>query len=186
LQDEVLIIGGGVAGCAASIELARKGRSVTLIEREPTPRHKVCGEFLSGDSLEDLHALGIAVTSLGAVPIDYVRLAAARRARRPLCHFQQSRSRAMRSIQRLSRRPSGVRVEHRRSVQSLSRTSANIWQAKLDDRATYEAPTVFLATGKHYLRGHNRPMDSHQASLAQRCGERCSEGGVTGGAAPVG
>ena len=80
MQDEVLILGGGVAGCAASIALARKGRSVTLIEREPTPRHKVCGEFLSGEALEDLHLLGIDVTSLGAVPIDYVRLAAARRA----------------------------------------------------------------------------------------------------------
>jgi hypothetical protein len=55
LQDEVLILGGGVAGCAASIALARKGRRVTLIEREPTPRHKVCGEFLSGEALEDLH-----------------------------------------------------------------------------------------------------------------------------------
>ncbi len=81
MQDEVLILGGGVAGCAASIALARKGRSVTLIEREPTPRHKVCGEFLSGEALEDLHALGIDVASLGAVPIDYVRLAA-RQARR--------------------------------------------------------------------------------------------------------
>ena len=60
----VLILGGGVAGCAASIALARKGRSVTLIEREPTPRHKVCGEFLSGEALEDLHALGIAGTAL--------------------------------------------------------------------------------------------------------------------------
>lgn len=79
MQDEVLIIGGGVAGCAASIALARRGRSVTLIEREPTPRHKVCGEFLSGEALEELVALGIDVTSLHAVPIDYVRLAACRR-----------------------------------------------------------------------------------------------------------
>jgi 2-polyprenyl-6-methoxyphenol hydroxylase-like FAD-dependent oxidoreductase len=64
LQDEVLILGGGVAGCAASIALARRGRGVTLIEREPTLRHKVCGEFLSGEALEDLHALGIDVASL--------------------------------------------------------------------------------------------------------------------------
>src|SRR5579863_2665495 len=78
-QDEVFVIGGGVAGCAASIALSRKGRSVTLIEREPAPRHKVCGEFLSGEALEDLRALGIEVAELGAVPIDYVRLAAARR-----------------------------------------------------------------------------------------------------------
>src|SRR6202453_2224154 len=80
VQNEVLILGGGVPGCAASIALARKGRRVTLIEREPTPRHKVCGEFLSGEALEDLHALGIDVASLGAVPINHVRLAAAKRA----------------------------------------------------------------------------------------------------------
>src|SRR6202789_1303513 len=80
VQAEVLILGGGVAGCAAAIALARKRRGVTLIEREPTSRHKVCGEFLSGEALEDLHLLDIDVTSLGAVPIDYVRLAAARRA----------------------------------------------------------------------------------------------------------
>jgi flavin-dependent dehydrogenase len=80
VHDEVLILGGGVAGCAAAIALARKGRSVTLIEREPAPRHKVCGEFLSGEALDDLQALGIDVASLGAVPIGFVRLAAASRA----------------------------------------------------------------------------------------------------------
>jgi menaquinone-9 beta-reductase len=70
LQDEVLVLGGGAAGCAASIALVRKGRVVTLIERELRPHHKVCGEFLSGEALEDLHGLGIDVASLGAVPID--------------------------------------------------------------------------------------------------------------------
>ena len=80
MQDEVLVLGAGVAGCAVSIALARKGRNVRLIERERTPRHKVCGEFLSGEALEDLHALGIDVASLGAAPITHVRLAATGRA----------------------------------------------------------------------------------------------------------
>ncbi|MFZ0745031.1 MAG: FAD-dependent oxidoreductase [Terracidiphilus sp.] len=164
MQDEVLIIGGGVAGCAASIALARKGRSVTLIEREPTPRHKVCGEFLSGEALEDLHALGIDVTSLGAVPIDYVRLAAARRAATaPLPFPAKSLTRKALDTALIAEAiAAGVRVERGRGVQLLSRTAANIWQAKLDDGATYEAPTAFLATGKHDLRGHRRPKDSHQ------------------------
>jgi flavin-dependent dehydrogenase len=47
-------------------------------------------------------------------------------------------------------------------VQSLSRTTANVWQATLDDGTTREAPTAFLATGKHDLRGHGRPKDPHQ------------------------
>jgi menaquinone-9 beta-reductase len=164
LQDEVLILGGGVAGCAASIALARKGRDVTLIEREPTPRHKVCGEFLSGEALEDLHALGIDVASLGAVPINYVRLAAARRAAEAPLPFPAASltRRALDTALLAEAIESGVRVERGRSVQALARTSANLWQATLDDGTTYEAPTAFLATGKHDLRGHSRPKDPHQ------------------------
>jgi flavin-dependent dehydrogenase len=163
LQNEVLIIGGGVAGCAASIGLARKGRSVTLIEREPAPRHKVCGEFLSGEALEDLHALGINVASLGAVPINYVRLAASRRAAQaPLPFLAASLTRKTLDTALIAAAiDSGVRLKRGRSVQSLSRSTATLWQATLDDGTTFEAPTVFLASGKHDLRGHSRPKDPH-------------------------
>ena len=164
MQDEVLILGGGVAGCAVSIALSRKGRSITLIEREPTPRHKVCGEFLSGEALEDLHALGIDVASLGAVPINYVRLAAARRAAEaPLPFPAASLTRKALDTALIAEAvAAGVRVERGRSVQSLSRTTANVWQATLDDGTTHEAPTAFLATGKLDLRGHSRPKDPQQ------------------------
>jgi flavin-dependent dehydrogenase len=152
-----------VAGCAASIALARKGRTVTLIEREPTPRHKVCGEFLSGEALEDLHALGIDIASLGAVPINYVRLAASRRAAEaPLPFPAASLTRKTIDTALIAAAfEAGVRVERGRSVRSLNRTGANLWQATLEDGATYEAPTAFLATGKHDLRGHGRPKDPH-------------------------
>jgi flavin-dependent dehydrogenase len=164
LEDEVLILGGGVAGCAASIALARKGRSVTLIEREPAPRHKVCGEFLSGEALEDLHALGIDVASLGAVPIDYVRLAAARRAAEaPLPFPAASLTRKALDTALIAEAiAAGVRVERSHSVQSLRRTTSSTWQVTLDDGTTCEAPTVFLATGKHDLRGHARPKDPYR------------------------
>ncbi len=164
MRGEVLIVGGGVAGCAASIALAREGRSVTLIEREPTPRHKVCGEFLSGEALEDLYALGIDVTSLGAVPIDYVRLAAARRAAEaPLPFPAASLTRKALDTALIAEAiAAGVRIERGRSVQALSRTATNVWQATLDNGAIREAPTVFLATGKHDLRGHTRPKDPQQ------------------------
>jgi flavin-dependent dehydrogenase len=164
LQEEVLILGGGVAGCAASIALARKGRSVTLIERLPAPRHKVCGEFLSGEALADLHALGIDVASLGAVPIHHVRLAASRRAAQaPLPFPAASLTRKALDTALLAEAvAAGVRIERGRSVQSLNRTAANVWQATLDHGATHEAPTVILATGKHDLRGHARPSDPQQ------------------------
>jgi flavin-dependent dehydrogenase len=161
LQDEVVIIGGGVAGCAASIALSRKGHKVTLIEREPTPRHKVCGEFLSGEALEDLRALGIDVATLGAVPIDYVRLAAAgRAAEAPLPFPAASLTRKTLDTALIAEAiAAGVRVERGRSVQELKRSASGMWQATLDDGTVREAATVFLATGKHDLRGHARPKD---------------------------
>ena len=164
MQDEVLIVGGGIAGCAASIALARRGRSVTLIERDSKPRHKVCGEFLSGEALEDLHLLGIDVTSLGAVPINYVRLAAARRAATaPLPFPAKSLTRKALDTSLISEASAaGVRVVCGRSVRSLVRTDNRLWRAALDDHTVYEAPTAFLATGKHDLRGHDRPKDPHQ------------------------
>lgn len=164
MQAEILILGGGVAGCAASIALARKGRSVTLIEREVTPRHKVCGEFLSGEALQDLHALGIDVASLGAVPINRVRLAAARRAAEaPLPFPAASLTRKALDTALIAQAiATGVRIERGRSVQSLGRTGDNLWQATLDDGTIFETPTAFLATGKHDLRGHSRPKDQHE------------------------
>jgi flavin-dependent dehydrogenase len=161
MKDEVLVIGGGVAGCAASIALARKGREVTLIEREPTPRHKVCGEFISGEALEDLHSLGIDVSSLGAVPIQYVRLAAARRAAEaPLPFHAASLTRKALDTALIAEAiAAGVRIERGRGVQALGRTANGTWQATLNNGATFEAPTVFLATGKHDLRGYPRPED---------------------------
>jgi flavin-dependent dehydrogenase len=153
-----------VAGCAASIALARKGKNVTLIERETRPRHKVCGEFLSGEALEDLHALGIDIASLGAVPLHAVRLAAAKRAAEaPLPFPAASLTRKALDTALLAEAvAAGVRVECGRSVQSLNRMASGAWQATLDDGSSREAPTVLLATGKHDLRGHGRPKDPHQ------------------------
>jgi len=165
LQDQVIILGGGVAGCAAAIALARKGRSVTLIEREPTPRHKVCGEFLSGEALEYLASLGIDVASLGAVPLNYVRLAAARRpaAQAPLPFPAASLTRKALDTALLAEAvASGVRVERGCGVQSLTRPTPDLWRATLENGATFEAPIAFLATGKHDLRGHSRPRDPQQ------------------------
>ncbi|SDF75386.1 NAD(P)/FAD-dependent oxidoreductase [Terriglobus roseus] len=163
-RNDVLIIGGGVAGSAAAIALARQGRGVTLMERDSEPRHKVCGEFLSGEALEDLDALDIDVASLGAVPINYVRLAAARNAAQaPLPFPAASLTRkALDTALLAAAVKAGVRVETGRAVQSLLRTDANCWRATLEGGATHEASTAFLATGKHDLRGHGRPKNPQQ------------------------
>ncbi len=47
---DVALIGGGLAGLNLSVQLARKGHSVVLCEKETYPFHKVCGEYISMES----------------------------------------------------------------------------------------------------------------------------------------
>jgi flavin-dependent dehydrogenase len=54
---DLAIIGGGPAGCAAAITAARHGTRVLLLEKGRFPRHKVCGEFVSAESLGLLASL---------------------------------------------------------------------------------------------------------------------------------
>lgn len=56
-QWDVVVIGGGPAGCAATTAVARDGARVALLERGRYPRHKVCGEFVSAESLGLLEQL---------------------------------------------------------------------------------------------------------------------------------
>lgn len=48
---ELIVIGGGPAGTSAAITAARNHARVLLLERGRFPRHKVCGEFISSESL---------------------------------------------------------------------------------------------------------------------------------------
>jgi menaquinone-9 beta-reductase len=49
---DLIVIGGGPAGTSAAITAARQRWRVLLLERSRFPRHKVCGEFVSAESLE--------------------------------------------------------------------------------------------------------------------------------------
>jgi menaquinone-9 beta-reductase len=54
---DLIVVGGGPAGSAAAITAARAGARVLLLERGRFPRHKVCGEFVSAESLSLLSSL---------------------------------------------------------------------------------------------------------------------------------
>lgn len=56
---DAIVVGAGPAGSATAIQLARAGWSVALIERQPFPRRKVCGECIAASNLPLLNRLGI-------------------------------------------------------------------------------------------------------------------------------
>ena len=59
LAADVVVIGGGPAGSAAAIGLARAGGDVTLVDRARFPRDKVCGDGLTAGALRLLEDLGL-------------------------------------------------------------------------------------------------------------------------------
>lgn len=72
MDYDIIIAGGGLAGCAAATLLARRGHHVALVEKGSFPRHKLCGEFLSPEVQDAFQRLGVldAVRDAGAHAID--------------------------------------------------------------------------------------------------------------------
>lgn len=54
---DLIVAGAGPAGSACAITAARAGARVLLLEKDCFPRHKVCGEFVSPESLSLLQGL---------------------------------------------------------------------------------------------------------------------------------
>jgi len=85
---DVIVIGGGPAGCAMALDLNSRGYNVALCDQAKFPRDKVCGEFISPGAdpileklgvLDSIEALtpkrlkGVAISSYGSaeLAIDY-------------------------------------------------------------------------------------------------------------------
>lgn len=151
----VVVAGGGLAGAAAACLLARAGRDVLVIEREPAPADKICGEFISTEAHAYLQRIGIYLNQLGAHPIRQFRLVRGRaivsRAL-PFTGFGLSRRVLDEALLRHAawcgaevRRGHAVKLKRDRGPIALEAGGAEV-----------PAETLFLATGKHDLRGVRR------------------------------
>ncbi len=72
--SEVVIIGGGLAGLTAALDLALKGKEVLVIEKNTYPHHKVCGEYVSNEVRPYLESLGLDISGLGSKEISIFKL----------------------------------------------------------------------------------------------------------------
>jgi flavin-dependent dehydrogenase len=164
---DAIAVGGGLAGAAFALELARHGARVAIIERTATPTLKVCGDFLSREAQELLSYLGIGMAALGAPRASKLRLATGKQVATAALPFSGAGLSRLRLDEELldQARAAGVEIIRGGSVTALAHDAQGV-RVALGDKAL-RAPTVALATGKHNLRGLPRGAGSSTAYKIQ-------------------
>jgi menaquinone-9 beta-reductase len=152
-RTPTLIVGGGPAGAAAAIVLARAGAPHLLIERTRETGDALCGGFLSWRTLAALERLGVASDDLNPASISRVRLFVGdRTTEAPLPAPAKGVSRHRLDTLLLKRAiDDGAAVERGVAVRAIDD------EVRLDDGSSIAADALFLASGKHDVRGLVRP-----------------------------
>ncbi len=163
LNGNPLIIGAGPAGCIAALELARAECPPILLDRSAEVGDPLCGGFLSWRTLAQLDDLGVSLATLGGQRVDRLRL------------FSNGRETG-------TALPSPALGLSRHALDSHLRTMATRAGADLQIDAIrglepgcahgkereWKAATIFLATGKHDVRGQGRPRTGNDPALGLR------------------
>ncbi|WP_290991489.1 FAD-dependent monooxygenase [Hyphomicrobium sp.] len=154
---DAIAVGGGLAGSAFALELARHGVSTMVFERMRGPHHKVCGEFLSDRAQALLHYLGVDVAALGGSPVETLCLssgATRASARLPFEAVGISRLLLDETLLQAAER-AGAKIYRATSVERLE---ARVQRVRVQTAgASFECRAAALASGKHNIRGLPRP-----------------------------
>jgi flavin-dependent dehydrogenase len=156
VKDGIVVAGGGLAGAACALTLARAGREVTVIERETWPVNKICGEFLSTEAQAYLSSWGIDVPNLGGARISRVRMTRGTRSVETPLPFHGigiSRRRLDEAVLQHAEK-AGATILRGRTITSVDVLGGS--RLTLADGDMLAPATLFLATGKHELRGARR------------------------------
>lgn len=155
MEREVVIVGGGPAGAAAAVLLAERGHSVCLIEQKDFPRHKLCGEFMSHESVPLLRRLGVldAIRDSGAVELRSVMLTEANGdvAAAPLPEAAIGVSRLLLDEILIRRaRDVGVEIQQPCEATAISGDMRNGFRVEVadDERSVIDAQVVIGAWGR--------------------------------------
>ena len=149
-----LIIGSGIAGAAAAIDLTQFGQRPLILERNRETGDAICGGFLSWQSLAALERLGLSIDRLAGQRVTAVRLFAGHRmAQSPLPKAGMGLSRrALDSALLAQALAGGAAIERGVTVRGYGPG-----RLTTGDGAHLSAADLFVAHGKHGVAGHARP-----------------------------
>ena len=166
-----LIVGGGPAGAAAAIGLARGGLAPTILERGNGDQDALCGGFLSWNTVRQLAHMDIDIAALGGHPVDRLALFAGNRTARfalPAPGMGLSRK-ALDAAMLDVARQAGAKIRYGTTVRRVEAETLH-----LADDTILRAERIVLATGKHDLRGMARPVVSNDPAMGLRWRFRAS------------
>jgi len=156
-RTSALIVGGGPAGLTAALLLARARIPHLLIERQAETGDALCGGFLSWRTLAMLDRLGVRASALNR---DHIRRVSLHRG------THKATAALPRPGLAVSRwRLDTILAEHARTAGAAIESGVTARRHEdgvihLADGATLSADALFLASGKHDLRGLARPADA--------------------------
>jgi flavin-dependent dehydrogenase len=151
-----IVVGGGLAGAAFALELARNGVHVLVLESTRGAHHKVCGEFLSAEAQALIAYLGRDLRIMGATSVSHFRLARGNshaESRLPFRGAGFSRYRLDQALLQAAE-TAGAEVERGVTVSHIE-SAAGLVTLKAGSRM-FKSRAAALATGKHNLRQYPR------------------------------
>src|SRR5690606_29731712 len=158
-----LILGAGPAGCSAAIALAQAGAAPLLLDSQADVGDPLCGGFLSWRTAAQLRHLGIDLAAIGARPVNQlVLLAGGREAAIPLPGqaFGLSRHALDQALRRRALALGAeLAIDSARGIEGLT---------VIGRQRRWSGDGLFLATGKHDVRGRARPRHSPDPALGLR------------------
>ena len=149
-----LILGAGPAGTAAAIRLAQGGAKPLILEAQAEKGDAICGGFISWRTIQSLESLGLSLDQLPGHAVTRVSLfCGSAVGEAPLPAQAMGISRYVLDRMLMDRAvASGASIEMGVAAKALGDDG----RIALKDGASLAPESLFIATGKHELRGLGR------------------------------